>query len=85
MNITPNPNGQGYLVNGTMKFFDPESGTFKDMIYSQTSNPMASADQVAQGLAGDLQKLYAQNLQVSELLRQSNPNLIKNPAQLVQQ
>jgi hypothetical protein len=85
MNISPNPSGQGYLVNGTMKFYDPESGTFKDMIYSQASSPMASVDEIAQGLAADLQKLYAQNMQLNDLIRQSNPNLIKDPAQLVQQ
>jgi len=85
MNISPNPSGQGYLVNGTMKFYDPESGTFQDMIYSQASNPMASVDEIAQGLAADLQKLYVQNMQVNELIRRSNPNLIKDPAQLVPQ
>jgi len=85
MNISLNPSGQGYLVNGTMKFYDPESGTFKDMIYSQASSPMASVDEIAQGLAADLQKLYAQNMQLNDLIRQSNPNLIKDPAQLVQQ
>jgi hypothetical protein len=85
MNISPNPSGQGYLVNGTMKFYDPESGTFQDMIYSQASSPMASVDEIAQGLAADLQKLYVQNMQVNDLIRQSNPNLIKDPAQLVPQ
>ena len=85
MNISYNPSGQGYLVNGTMKFYDPESGTFQDMIYSQASSPMASVDEIAQGLAADLQKLYVQNMQVNDLIRQSNPNLIKDPAQLVPQ
>ena len=85
MNITPNPNGQGYLTRGTMKFFDPESGTFKEMVYDQVSNPYATPDMIAQGLNADLQKLYAENMQVAEYLRQANPNLIKDPAQLVQQ
>jgi hypothetical protein len=85
MTITPNEGQGGFNVNGTMKFFDPESGTFKDMIYSQASNPLASADMVAQGIAADLQTLYAKNMQVADYLRQGNPNLIKDPAQIVQQ
>lgn len=85
MSITPNESQGGFNVNGTMKFYDPESGTFKDMVYSQASNPMASADMVAQGIAADLQILYAKNMQVSDYLRQANPNLIKDPAQIVQQ
>jgi hypothetical protein len=85
MNITPNPNGQGYLTRGTMKFFDPESGTFKEMVYDQVSNPYATPDMLAQSLNADLQRLYAENMQVAEYLRQANPNLIKDPAQIVQQ
>jgi len=85
MNITPNPSGQGYLTRGTMKFFDPESGTFKEMVYDQASNPYATPDMIAQSLNADLQRLYAENMQVAEYLRQGNPNIIKDPRQLVQQ
>lgn len=85
MNITPNPNGPGYLTRGTMKFFDPETGTFKEMVYDQVSNPYATPDMLAQSLNADLQRLYAENMQVAEYLRQANPNLIKDPAQIVQQ
>jgi hypothetical protein len=85
MNITPNPSGQGYLTKGTMKFFDPESGTFKDMVYNQVSNPFATPDMIAQSINTDLQRLYAENMQVAEYLRQSKSNLIKDPAQIVQQ
>jgi hypothetical protein len=85
MNITPNPSGPGYLTRGTMKFFDPESGTFKEMVYDQVSNPYATPDMIAQSLNADLQRLYAENMQVAEYLRQANPNLIKDPRQLVQQ
>jgi hypothetical protein len=85
MNITPNPSGPGYLTRGTMKFFDPESGTFKEMVYDQVSNPYATPDMIAQSLNADLQRLYAENMQVAEYLRQGNPNLIKDPRQLVQQ
>jgi hypothetical protein len=85
MNITPNPSGQGYLTKGTMKFFDPESGTFKDMVYNQVSNPFATPDMIAQSINADLQRLYAENMQVAEYLRQSKSNLIKDPAQIVQQ
>lgn len=85
MTITPNPGGPGYLTRGTMKFFDPESGTFKEMVYDQVSNPYATPDMIAQSLNADLQRLYAENMQVAEYLRQANPNLIKDPRQLVQQ
>lgn len=85
MTITPNPNGQGYLTRGTMKFFDQESGTFKEMAYDQVSNPYATPDMIAHSLNADLQKLYADNMQVEEYMRQFKPNLIKDPAQIVQQ
>lgn len=85
MNIIPNPSGPGYLTRGTMKFFDPESGTFKEMVYDQVSNPYATPDMIAQSLNADLQRLYAENMQVAEYLRQANPNLVKDPRQLVQQ
>jgi hypothetical protein len=84
ISIKPSQTGQGYDVAGNFKVLDPETGEFRDMIYNETSNPYSTPDLIASQIMPVLKHMDAENYAAKEALRQTK-NLIKDPAQLVQQ